>query len=465
MPRPLRLDPDRFFPADEKTRAVARALFAEVETLAIISPHGHTDPQWFASDAAFEDATSLFLWPDHYLLRLLYSQGIALESLGLGNPKIDRRAVWRLFASNYHLFRGTPSRLWLDHVFATVFALDVRLDAETAEHYYDAIDAALARPEFRPRALFRRFNIEVLATTEGALDSLTRHAALRKGWDGRVITTFRPDDVLDPDNPQFSANLAELGRLTGENTAKWSGYLKALESRRAFFRAHGATATDHGHPTAATADFSPRECQALLDRFLGGKGEAGDAERFRAQMLTEMAKMSCDDGMTMQIHAGPFRNHNPTLFAKFGPNIGADFPQRTDYVHALKPLLDRFGNRRDLAIILFTLDETNYARELAPLAGHYPALKLGPPWWFHDSWEGMLRFRRQVTETAGFYNLVGFNDDTRAFFSIPARHDLARRMDAYYLAELVTTHRLELDEAHELIKALAYDLPKAAYRL
>jgi glucuronate isomerase len=466
---PLRLNPDRFFPIDEKACAIARALFAEAAKLPIISPHGHTDPAWFATDAPFEDATSLILWPDHYLLRMLYSQGIGLEALGVApagsTTRSDRRAIWKLFARNYHVFRGTPSRLWLDHVFATVFGLDVRLCEETADHYYDVIAAALATDAFRPRALFRRFDIEVLATTEGALDSLAHHAAFRNAWDGRVIPTFRPDDVIDADRPDFAANLGELGRITGENTATWPGYLKAMEARRSFFRAHGATATDHGHATPATADISPADCQALLDRILRGRPEPGDAELFRARMLTEMARMSCDDGMVMQIHPGSFRNHNAALFAEFGPNIGADIPVRVDYTRALKPLLDKFGNRSDLTVILFTLDESNYARELAPLAGHYPCLKLGPAWWFHDAPEGMLRFRRQTTETAGFYNTVGFVDDTRGYFSIPARHDLARRIDASYLAELIVTGRLEEDEGHALMADLTYRLPKAAYRL
>ncbi|HEY0302419.1 MAG TPA: glucuronate isomerase, partial [Rhizomicrobium sp.] len=360
---------------------------------------------------------------------------------------------------------GTPSRLWLDHVFSTVFGIEQRLNADTADAYYDTINAALATPAFRLRALFQRFNIEKIATTEGALDTLADHDAIERDWPGHVITTYRPDDVIDADRPEFAANVERFGALTERNTATWEGYLKAHRQRRAFFRAHGATATDHGHPTAATADLSAADGQALLDRLLSGRREAGDAELFRAAMLTEMAKMSCDDGMTMQIHPGSFRNHNPALFAKYGANIGADIPMRTDYVHDLKPMLDLLGNRSDVTIILFGLDESNYARELAPLAGHYPGLRLGPPWWFHDSPEGMLRFRRQATETAGFYNTVGFNDDTRAFLSIPARHDLARRIDAAYLAELVTSHRLEEDEAHAVIADLAYNLPKAAYKL
>ncbi|HMD30024.1 MAG TPA: glucuronate isomerase [Steroidobacteraceae bacterium] len=471
MNRPLRLDPDRFFPAEPAQRSIAARLFSVVERLPIISPHGHTDPAWFSANEPFEDAVSLLLWPDHYLLRMLMSQGLALEQLGLspaGGEHVvaDRRAIWRLFSQHYRLFRATPSRLWLDHVFATVFGLEVALAAETADHYFDTINAALATSEFRPRALFDRFRIEVLATTEGALDPLDHHRAIAEsGWSGRVITTFRPDDVTDPDRTDFIANVKLLGELTGEDSASWRGYLAALKKRRAFFREHGATATDHGHPTALTADLAPRRAQELFRRILATKQRRGDAELFRAQMLTEMAQMSCDDGMVMQLHAGAWRNHNQALFNRFGRDKGGDFPTQTNFTAALKPLLDRFGSSRDFTLILFTLDESTYSRDLAPLAGHYGCLKLGPAWWFHDAPEAMLRFRRHTTETAGFYNSVGFNDDTRAFFSIPARHDLARRIDCTYLAELVATSRLDEDEAADVAVDLAYRLPKAAYRL
>jgi len=471
MSRPLRLDPKRFFPADPAERTIAARLFGVVEGLPIVSPHGHTDPAWFSTDAPFEDAVSLLLWPDHYLLRMLMSQGVALEQLGLSpvggqHAVADRRAIWRIFSRHYRLFRATPSRLWLDHVFATVFGLQVVLAPETADHYFDAINAALATQEFRPRALFDRFGIEVLATTEGALDPLDHHRAIAaSGWSGRVITTFRPDDVTDPDRADFKANVRRLGELTGEDSESWRGYLAALRKRRAFFRDHGATATDHGHPTALTADLSPRRVQELHGRILATKQRRGDAELFRAQMLTEMAQMSCDDGMVMQLHAGAWRNHNQALFNRFGRDKGGDFPTQTNYTAALKPLLDRFGSSREFTLILFTLDESTYSRELAPLAGHYPCLRLGPPWWFHDAPEAMLRFRRQTTETAGFYNTVGFNDDTRAFFSIPARHNLARRIDCAYLAELVATSRLDEDDAADVAVDLAYRLPKAAYRL
>ncbi len=448
-------------------RAVARELYGEVSALPIVSPHGHTDPAWFATDAAFGNASQLLLQPDHYVLRMLYSQGVPLDEL-IGEA--DPRSAWRLFAEGYHLFHGTPSQIWLDWVFAEAFGLDVRLEADTADLYFDTITEALQRPEFRPRALFDRFGIEVIATTESPLDPLEHHRAIREsGWNGRVITAYRPDPVVDPeyadDKGGFQANLDRLADLTGEDCRTWTGYLAAHRQRRAFFAEMGATSTDHGHPTAQTAALSQPEAAALFGKIASGRFTPAEAELFRAQMLTEMAAMSLDDGLVMQIHPGSFRNHNRDLFAAWGRDKGADIPTRTDYVHALKPLLDTFGNSARLTLILFTLDESAYARELAPLAGHYPCLRLGPAWWFHDSPEGMRRFRRMTTETAGFYNTVGFNDDTRAFLSIPARHDLARRIDCGFLAELVAEHRIGMDEAHEVARALAYDLAKSAYRL
>jgi glucuronate isomerase len=465
------LHPDRLFPADPHTRSLARRLYEGVRDLPIVSPHGHTDPRWFAEDAAFDNPAALFVTPDHYIYRMLYSQGVRLEDLGLsrvdgGDVEADPRRVWRRFAEHYYLFRATPTRLWLDHAFETLFGLNERLGPGNADAYYDAIDAALKTPAFRPRALFERFNIEAIATTESPLDPLKWHAMIRdSGWKGRVVTAYRPDPVVDPDFAGFRDNVRRLGELTGEDGESWRGYLNAHRKRRAFFQSFGATSTDHGHPSALTADLAPHAAEALFRRVLGADASAEDKELFRAQMLTEMAAMSVDDGLVMQIHPGAFRNHNPSLFAAFGRDTGHDIPTRTDYVRALKALLDRFGNRADLTIILFTLDETAYSRELAPLAGHYPALRLGPPWWFFDSYEGMMRFRELTTETAGFCNTVGFNDDTRAFPSIPARHDVARRVDCAYLAGLVATHRLDEVEAHETARDLAYTLAKRAYKL
>ena len=468
---PLRLDPDRLFPVDQRTRAITRELYEVVAPLPIVSPHGHTDPAWFATDAQWTDATELLVAPDHYLYRLLYSQGVSMESLGVpahGRPgTADPRAAWSVFASNQHLFRGTPSRLWLDHVFAEVFGFDIRLDTETADLYFDRIGELLATPAFRPRALYDRFGIELLATTEGAEDDLAHHKAIRaSGWHGRVVTAYRPDAVIDAEHEQFRPALAKFAALTGEDVTTWRGYLAAHAKRRQNFIAMGATSTDHGHPTALTANLSPAEAEALFRRVMGaGRPTANDAEMFRAQMLTEMARMSLADGLVMQIHPGSCRNHNRTLHRTFGRDKGADIPTRTDYVEALRPLLDAFGNEPGLSIILFTLDETSYARELAPLAGHYPCLTLGPPWWFHDSPEGMRRFRAMTTETAGFYNTAGFNDDTRAFLSIPARHDVARRIDCGYLAGLVAEGQIADWEAAELAVDLAYTLARKAYKL
>jgi len=465
------LHDDRLFPAEPGTRAVARRLYAAVRDLPIVSPHGHTDPAWFATDAPFADPASLLVVPDHYLLRMLYSQGVPLDRLGVprldGGPvETDPRRVWRTVAENWHLFRGTPTRLWWEYALERVFGVTERLSADTADRVYDRIAECLEQPAFRPRALFERFNIEVLATTEGPLDPLEHHKALQtSGWRGRVVTTFRPDPVLDPDTPGFRANLEELGRITGEDALRWPGYLAALARRRRDFMACGATATDHGHPTAATADLDPAEAAALFDTIVSGRFTPAQAELFRAQMLTEMARMSLEDGLVMQIHPGVHRNHNAWMHRTFGPHHGDDMPAAGEFVRALRPLLDRFGNEPGLTVILFTLDESTYARELAPLAGHYPALRLGPAWWFHDSPEGMRRYRERMTETAGFYNTVGFNDDTRAFPSIPARHDVARRVDCAFLARLVAEHRLDEDEAHELAVDLAYTLAKKAYKL
>ena len=468
---PLSLHPDRLFSSNSAQRDLSRALYATIKQLPIVSPHGHTDPQWYADNEPFTNASALLITPDHYVFRMLYSQGVMLEDLAIprrdGGPvEQDARKIWRTFAANYRLFRGTPTRVWLDHAFHEVFGVRERLTPESADRLFDRINDCLAKPEFRPRALFERFNIEVIATTESPLDPLAHHAKLRgSGWKGRVVTAYRPDPTGDPEFEGFAANVEKLGQLAGEDSLTWRGYLAAHRNRRAFFKTMGATSTDHGHPTAQTSDLGDTECEALFARALKGKATAAEAEAFRGQMLTEMANMSLEDGLVMQIHPGSFRNHNPQLHQRFGRDKGADIPTRTDYVHTLKPLLDRFGNERDLTLILFTLDETAYSRELAPLAGHYPILRLGPPWWFYDSPEGMQRFREQTTETAGFYNTVGFNDDTRAFLSIPARHDVARRMDCRFLAQLVAEHKIEEDEAFELAPELAYGLAKRAYKL
>ena len=470
------LDANRLFPSESSARAVAVKLYETVKDLPIISPHGHTDPKWFAENKPFPNPTALFLQPDHYVFRMLYSQGISLESLGVPQQGlngdaaaadgIDPRAAWRVFAKNYYLFRGTPTRLWLDYSFSTLFGLTERLSVDNADLYYDTIDKALQTPEFLPRALYERFNMEVLATTDTATDSLEYHKAIKaSGWKGRVLPTFRPDAVVDAEYAGFKDNIEKLGAVTGEDVSGWKGYLNALRQRRAYFIQNGATATDHGHLTAMTADLSVDEASRLYERIYTGKTDAGDVELFQAQMLTEMAGMSVEDGLVMQLHPGSVRNHNLGVYERFGRDKGADIPSPTEYVRSLRPLLSKYGNEPGFTFILFTLDETTFSRELAPLAGHYPCLRLGPPWWFLDSPEGMMRFRELATETAGFYNTVGFNDDTRALLSIPARHDVARRVDCAFLGRLVAEHRLEEAEAFEVVNDLTVGLVRKAYKL
>jgi len=464
------LDDNRLFPPEPSVRRLARVLYEEVKNLPIISPHGHTDPRWYAENQAFCDPAKLLVTPDHYVFRMLHSQGVPLAALGV--PRIDGeeierdpRRIWGLFAQHYHLFRGTPSRLWVDHVLAEVFGITCRLSAETADLIYDQIADQLALDAFRPRALFERFNIEVISTTESALDDLRWHRMIRDSdWSGRVVTTYRPDIVIDPEVDNFADNVEMFGEMAGENSTSWSGYLAAHRVRRAYFQQFGATATDHGHLTARTEDLPQDVAASLFAKALSGKCSAHEADMFRGQMLTEMARMSLDDGLVLQIHSGSLRNHSMAVMNTFGSDKGFDIPTKTNYVTALQPLLNAVGGSSKLTLIVFTLDETAYARELAPLAGVYPALKLGPAWWFYDSYEGMMRFRQMTTETAGFYNTVGFNDDTRAFCSIPARHDVARRVDSAYLATLVATGRLDEDEACEIGYDLAYHLAKTAYR-
>ena len=469
------LDPNRLFPSDPTTRKVARTLYETVRDLPIISPHGHTDPRWFAENKPFPNPAALLIQPDHYIFRMLYSQGVSLESLGVpqtgteGDPSApapDPREVWRIFAKHYYLFRGTPTRLWLDYTLEEEFGLKDRLSPENADVFYDTIDRKLQTPEFLPRALFERFKIEVLATTDAAFDTLEYHKAIREsGWKGRVLPTFRPDAVVDAEYTGFRENLKKLADAANEDVSTWKGYLNALRKRRAFFKQNGATATDHGHLTALTADLPLWEAERLYGRIYTRKTQAGDIELFQAQMLTEMAGMSAEDGLTMQLHPGSVRNYNEKVYRKFGRDKGADIPSPTEYVRGLRPLLNKYGNEPNFTFIVFTLDESVFSRELAPLAGHFPSMKLGPPWWFHDSPEGMMRFRETATETAGFYNTVGFNDDTRAFLSIPSRHDVARRVDCAFLGRLVAEHRLEEREALEVIQDLTVNLVKKAYKL
>jgi glucuronate isomerase len=469
--RTLTLHEDRFFDPDPAVRRIARTLYDDVRELPLVCPHGHVEPALLASDAPFPEPTALIVTPDHYIFRMLYSRGVPLEALGIpsrdGTPvERDARKIWQLFGSHYYLFRGTPTGVWLDHELHEVFGVRKKLDDTTAQSIYDEIVEKLSSPEFRPRALYERFNIDVLATTDAASSSLTHHRAIREsGWKGRVIPTFRPDALLRIAAPGWTTAIADLERVHGSAATTCAAFIHALESRRKYFKSFGATSTDHAVEQPWTARLPEKECERIFERAGQGKATREDQRVFEAHMLMEMARMSVADGLVMQLHAGAFRNHNDAVFTRFGADVGGDIPVATEYTRNLHALLNAYGNDPAFSLILFTLDESTYTRELAPLAGHYPAIRLGPPWWFHDSLEGMTRFRQRTTETAGIYNTAGFNDDTRAFCSIPARHDLSRRADSNYLAGLVARHVVSLDDARTMARALAYDLAREAYRL
>lgn len=465
------LNEDRFFDSDPGIRKTARELYLEVKDSPIVCPHGHVDPSIFVDDKPFPNPTELFIIPDHYIYRMLYSQGISLEELGIPQKDGTRgetnpRKIWQLFAENYYLFAGTPSGVWLDYEFNIVFGIKEKLNGNNAQQIFDTINGKLQTSEFSPRSLFDKFNIEILTTTDAATDTLDCHKKIKdSGWNGKIVPSFRPDALANITKSEWKSDISKLEEATSLEITSYKKFIQALEKRREFFRSMGATSTDHGVTSPYTHQLSESEAETIFNRALNGMATEEDAALFTANMLMEMARMSCEDGMTMQIHAGSNRNYNKTIFDKYGLDKGCDIPQATEYTNNLSELLNKYGNNKNFTVIVFTLDETNYTRELAPLAGHFPAMKLGPAWWFHDSIEGMTRYRHMVTETAGFYNTVGFNDDTRAFVSIPARHDVARRVDANFLAGLVSRHIIDITEARKIIKDLTYNLVKKAYKL
>lgn len=473
------LSPDRCFSPDPAQRNLARQLYGLVRHLPLVCPHGHVDPRLLADPgASFGSPVDLLIIPDHYVTRMLYSQGVALEALGVprlddGPVEADHRLIWQRFAERFHLFRGTPTGYWLTVELAEVFGIGTKLGAESAQAVYDRIEQRLGEPAFRPRALFERFGIEVLCTTDAASDPLTHHRqALDDGWGrdpktGRpkMLPTFRPDGIVNLDRPDWRQQLEALGRAWGREITSYALLVQALEDRRVFFRQVGAVATDHAATTADTGELGPEEADAIFQRALFGRATAQDATRFTGHMLMQMARMSVEDGLVMQLHVGSLRNHDSQLFAHFGADRGADIPVATEWTRSLRPLLNKYGNDPRLTLILFTLDESTYSREMAPLAGHYPALKLGPPWWFHDSFNGMRRYFDLVMEAAGLYNTTGFNDDTRAFLSIPVRHDLWRRVAADWIAGLLLRGLIDEGDAEEMVLDCGYRLAKRAYGL
>jgi glucuronate isomerase len=468
---PWALSPDRCFAPDPAQRTVARELYSTVKDLPLVCPHGHVPPALLANpDARLGTPAELFIIPDHYVFRMLYSQGVAMEELGVptrdGTPvESDHRRIWQRFAEHFHLFRGTPTGLWLADELTNVFGVDERLTGANAQRIYDHLEAQLARPEFAPRALLERFNIELLCTTDAATDRLDHHRRLHEDGLRHIRPTFRPDAVVNIAAPGWTRQIAALGEVSGVDVVDYASYIRALEERRTAFRRLGALATDHAALTPHSARLSDHEAGAIFDRALHGSATASDAASFTAHMLIEFARMSVEDGLVMQLHVGSSRNHNAGIFERFGADMGADIPVATEWTRNLQALLNAYGSDPSFRLILFTLDESTYSRELAPLAGHYPALLLGPPWWFFDSVNGMRRYLDRVVETAGLYNTAGFNDDTRAFASIPARHDVWRRVTCDWLAGMVVQGLVADDEAAEMAAEMAYGLAKRAYRI
>ncbi|MCA1006833.1 glucuronate isomerase [Rhodococcus hoagii] len=473
MPQSIAANPDRLLPADPGTRAIARSLLQRVDDLPIISPHGHVDAALLERNEPFPDPATLLVRPDHYVTRLLHSDGVRLERLGVGRagmsatPAPDSRAIWRTFCEAWPLFAGTASGYWLDTQLREVFGLAEELGPETADATYDAISHQLERPDFRPRKLFHDFGIEVLATTDDPLDSLSSHEALATDPDfhGRVLPTFRPDAYIDLAHPAWRDNVDRLIATAGNGATGYRGYIAALENRRHYFIERGAVSADHGVRTPATLALDEADAAAIFDRARAGRASPQDRNSFEAHMLYQMARMSVEDGLVMTIHPGSLRNHHRPTYDAFGSDTGHDIPVAIDYTAALRPLLQDFGTAKGFHLVLFTMDETVYSRELAPLAGFYPSVYLGAPWWFLDAPDAILRFRAAVTETAGFSRSSGFIDDTRAFCSIPARHDMARRIEAAFLSRLVAEHRISEERAHEIIVDIVDTAPRRVFKL
>jgi glucuronate isomerase len=464
------LHPYRLMPSDPAVRSIALRLYDAVRDLAILSPHGHVDPRMLWHDNAFSDPASLLITPDHYVTRLLHASGVPLERLGVGPDQLtadDARAVWRALCERWPVFRGTPVRYWLESELADIFGVRARPSAETADLIYDQVADCLTREEFRPRALFRRFGIEVLATTDDPCDDLSVHAGLAADstFPGRVLPTFRPDRYLEPAATGWSEAVLRLGEVAGEDTGRYAGYISALESRRRAFVEHGATSADHSHRDVRAEPLPRGDAERIYATALRGEATPAEATAFRRHMLLEMARMSSEDGLVMTLHPGVHRGHHGPTAARFGPDQGHDIPVRMEFTEALQPLLEQYGRHPSFQLVLFTVDESVFSRELAPLAGFYPSVYVGAPWWFLDAPEAIRRWRSAVTETIGFTRTSGFVDDTRAFCSIPARHDMARRLDCGHLAGLVAQHLLDEDEAMETAVELVTVNPRRAFRL
>lgn len=463
---------ERYLGCSSESLPLARELYQQMSAFPILAPHGHVNPALLAENLPFPDPVALLITPDHYITRMLASQGIGYEELDIPTQPggvqlgIDPENVWKILATNWRAFAGTPSRIWFEEILTEIFHIEIPFNSENAEKIYHQVSKVLADSEFLPQKLFEKFRIEILATTDGTSDLLVHHKALANtALAQKVIPTFRPDDVSDPERPDWRGAIANLEKSSNISITSFVDLREALRVARDKFIACGAKATDHGMPTAFSIEISEREKEDLFKKAKLEQLSPQEAEIFRGVMLMEHAQMSVEDGLVMQLHPGSARNYSSAIYKKYGPDRGFDIPTKAEFTNNLRALLDKFGFEKNFKLALFTLDESTYSRELAPIAGAFPSVKLGPPWWFHDSLNGIRRWRDATVETAGYLNTVGFIDDTRAFLSIPVRHDVARRCEAGYLADLVLNHRVSENDARFLADQIAYHLSKDFFNL
>ncbi|GAB3915077.1 uronate isomerase [Microlunatus endophyticus] len=465
--RALAPHPDRLLPADTGLRDLARSIYQQVSGAPIYSPHGHVDAAVLAENRPFGNPAELLITPDHYVTRLIHAYGVGLDQLGVNTPDADPREIWRLFCSHWHVFAGTVVRYWFESELSEVFGLTVQPSAETADDLYDQLSEQLARPDFRPRELFDRFNIAVLATTDDPASDLSAHQLLAADPDftGTAVPTFRADRYMTPNVPGWKGFLEELAAAADIDTGSYAGLVEALRNRRAYFKQNGGTATDSGTADAYAIPLPDAEAERIHRAALGGSVAPDEVVAYRRNLLYQLAAMSAEDGLVMQLHADVVRNYDQASFAAYGPDTGHDLPGPATFTAGLRQVLNDFGRSDTFRIVLFTTDETSFSQQIAPLAGFYPSVYVGAPWWFIDTPAAISRFRAAATDSAGFGKTSGFIDDTRAYCSIPARHDMSRRLDAGFLAGLVATHQLGEDEAYEIAGDLAGSVPVNTFRL
>jgi len=465
--RRLAPHPDRLLPADRGLRDLARSIYQQVAGAPIYSPHGHVDAAIIADNRPFGNPAELLITPDHYVTRLIHAYGIGLDQLGVNTPSADPREIWRIFCAHWHIFAGTVVRYWFESEFFDVFGLTEQPSAENADDLYDQLSEKLAQPDFRPRELFDRFNIAVLATTDDPASDLSAHQLLAADPDfaGAVVPTFRADRYMSPDAKGWSAALNELAAVAGVDTGSYAGLVEALRNRRAYFKENGCTATDSGMADAYAIPLAGTEAERIHKAGLDGTITAAESASYRRNLLYQLAAMSAEDGLVMQLHADVVRNYDQASFEAYGPDTGHDLPGPATFTAGLRQVLNDFGRSDTFRLVLFTTDETSFSQQIAPLAGFYPSVYVGAPWWFIDTPAAIGRFRAAATDSAGFGKTSGFIDDTRAYCSIPARHDMSRRLDAGFLAGLVATHQLGEDEAHQIAGDLAGRIPINTFRL